>query len=176
MGSLSRIFGDRRGVSAIEFAIVAPLLVIAYLGIAELCNAMLAQNRAQHAASTIGDLVAQNSTITNAQITDIFSVAGTIMSPLPTNTLKMAVTSVVADANGATTVGWSQGYGGMGTPAQGSAITTPTGIVAASGSVIRAEVQYTYSPPLPLINKTGYTFDQVFYLAPRQTTVIPPPT
>jgi Flp pilus assembly protein TadG len=176
MGRLQRFTSDRRGLSAIEFAFIAPLMVTAYLGLAELCNAMLAQNRAQHAASTVGDLVAQDSTITNAELSDIFSVASTIMSPLPTNSLKMEVTSIVADSKDATTVGWSQGYGGMGAQTQGATIAAPSGIVAANGSVIKAEVQYTYSPSIPFINKAGYTFDQVFYLAPRQTTIIPPPT
>lgn len=177
MALFSRFRSDRGGVSAVEFALVAPVLAILYMGLGELCNAMLAQNRLQHAASTMGDLVAQASAPSLANVSDDFAAAAAVMAPLPVNSLKMRVTSVVADATtGKTTVGWSQVYGGMSQPAGGAAINVSPIVVPPGGSIIQAEAQYTFTPNLPFINKTGYPFDQVFYLSPRQTTVIPPPT
>jgi Flp pilus assembly protein TadG len=42
---LSGFWRDRRGVSAVEFALIAPVLVIFYCGLAELTQAMMAQRR-----------------------------------------------------------------------------------------------------------------------------------
>jgi Flp pilus assembly protein TadG len=42
---LSRFWRDRRGVSAVEFALIAPVLMIFYFGMAELTEAMMAQRR-----------------------------------------------------------------------------------------------------------------------------------
>ena len=62
---------DRRGVSAVEFALIAPVLIVFYFGIAELTQAMMASRRASHVASSIGDLVAQEQSVTNAEMTKV---------------------------------------------------------------------------------------------------------
>ena len=36
MGLLTRLRGDRRGVSAVEFALIAPVIIVFYFGLAEL--------------------------------------------------------------------------------------------------------------------------------------------
>ena len=50
-GLLPRFERDRRGVSAIEFALIAPVLIFAYFGLAELSGALLADRRAAQIAS-----------------------------------------------------------------------------------------------------------------------------
>ena len=105
---LKRLGRDRRGVSAVEFALIAPAMIAFYFGLAEITQALLAERRTGHAASAIGDLVAQSSTVSNADLTDIFQVATTIMQPYPTESLKIRVTSVKANAAGATSVAWSR--------------------------------------------------------------------
>ena len=121
---LRRLKTDERGVAAIEFALIAPVAILLYCGFAELTMAMMAERRAAHAASVVADLVAQTSQITGSQVTDVFAVAGAIMDPLPTATLRFRVTSVTADVNGAPKVIWSQGNG---LDARSPAATTVSG-------------------------------------------------
>jgi Flp pilus assembly protein TadG len=45
MSFLNRWRRDRRGVSAVEFAFIAPVLILFYFGVAELCSALLAWSR-----------------------------------------------------------------------------------------------------------------------------------
>src|SRR3990167_7599340 len=97
---LRRLGRDRRGVSAVEFALIAPAMVASYFGMAEITQALLAERKAAHAASAIGDLVSQSSSVSTADITDIFSIASTIMQPYTTTTPKMRVSSVTADSGG----------------------------------------------------------------------------
>ena len=63
-GVLRRLIADRRGVSAVEFALVAPILVLLYFGLVELSQAATADRRLAHATSAVGDLVAQASSVT----------------------------------------------------------------------------------------------------------------
>src|SRR6185312_907788 len=130
--SLGNFAPNEAGVSAVEFAFIAPVLILAYFGCAELCGAMLAERKASHTASAIGDLVAQASTVSTSDLTNIFTVGDIIMSPDPTNTLGMRVTSVQADASGATTVGWSQASGTMTALPKNGAITIPSNLIAAN--------------------------------------------
>jgi Flp pilus assembly protein TadG len=175
---LNRWRRDRRGVSAVEFAFIAPVLIIAYFGVAELCGAMLAQRKAGHVASEIGDLVAQCQSIAPAtDFPNFWAVGAAVMAPLDTSTLKMRITSITADATDTIfTVGWSQDNGlGLTQYATGTVLTTPalTGLIPANGSVIMSETQYTYTSPVSIVVKNALTFNSVFYLSPRQTTVIP---
>lgn len=168
MKLLKRLGRDRRGVSAVEFALIAPAMIAFYFGLAEITQALLAERRAGHAASAIGDLVAQSSSISNTELTDIFQIATTIMQPYPTNTLKMRVTSVKANAAGATTVAWSNASG-MTAYAAGASLAVPAGVIAANQSVIMSEVTYAYDSPVNFFMPNAVTFNRKFYLRPRKS-------
>jgi len=169
MRFLRKLGRDRRGVSAVEFALIAPAMIAFYFGLAEVTQGLLAERRAAHAASAIGDLVAQSSTISDAEISDIFMIASTIMKPYPTGSLKMRVTSVSADASGATTVDWSSAEGGLTAHTAGASITIPAGVIAANQSVIMSETSYAYDSPVDFFMPSAVTFNREFYLRPRKS-------
>ncbi len=58
-GLLKRLLQDRRGVSAIEFALIAPVMITIYFGLIEFSQGYMAERRAGHVASMVADLVAQ---------------------------------------------------------------------------------------------------------------------
>ena len=162
----SRFRRDRRGVSAIEFAFIAPLLILIYFSLAELCQAMLAERKVAHAAASVGDLVAQVSTVSASDLNDVYAAAGSVMTPYSTTPLKIRITSVSADSTGKTTVAWSQGSGMSGL-ATGSTVTLPANLLPASQTLIMSEVQYAYDSPFNYWFKGVMTFDQTYYLRPR---------
>ncbi|MDR3512165.1 MAG: pilus assembly protein [Caulobacteraceae bacterium] len=177
---LGRWRRDRRGVSAVEFAFIAPILILCYFGVAELCGAMLAQRKAGHVASEIGDLVAQCQSVALSDFssTGFWAVGSAVMYPLDTSPLSMRVTSISADSTGKVfTVAWSYDNSGALTKyATGTVLTNAalTGLVPANGSVIMSETRYVYTSPVAIVVKTALPFNSVFYLSPRQMTSIPP--
>ena len=169
--SRRRFWRDQRGVSAVEFALIAPVLVIFYCGLAELTQAMMAQRRLSATASSIGDITAQMTRLTDAQRTDIFMIGNTIMAPFPTTTLRMCLVSISSDATGKDTVDWVEPYNSPGNcPAKGAVMTTvPVGVLPASQSVIMAKASYAYASPIRLILPNDLTFSRTFYLRPRKS-------
>jgi Flp pilus assembly protein TadG len=180
---LTRVLRDERGVSAVEFALIAPIMIMLYVGLAQLTLGMMAERRASHAASAVGDLVAQSSaTINTAYVTQVLNVGTATVQPYPTTNLSMRVTSVRADATPTAKVVWSQ--------AQGPALTklavgtTPTGfpsnLLAANESVIQSDVRYDFNLPIGsgLLNvlhlnlPTAMHFSETFYLRPRRAAAI----
>jgi Flp pilus assembly protein TadG len=174
--SVLRRFGrDRRGASAVEFALIAPILIVMYCGMAEFTQAMMAQRRLTNITSSIGDLTAQASQTGPARTSDIFTIGAILMSPFPTTDLKMCVASVVSDANGKDTVAWSQASaaGMANCPTKGAILTdVPDAVLPAGKSVILARTAYVYSSPIQLVLPRPLTFNRTLYLRPRRVDAV----
>lgn len=169
MRFLAKLRRDNRGVSAVEFALIAPAMIATYFGMAEISQALLAERKAAHAASAVGDLVTQSSSVSTADVTEIFNIAATIMSPYSTASLKMRVSSLTADAAGTPKVDWSSGSG-LTALSTGATVTgVPTGLMTAGQSVVMSEVTYTYDSPVNMIMTNAVTFNRKFYLRPRKS-------
>ena len=152
-----------------EFAFIAPVLVLFYFGMAELTQTMMAQRRLSHIASSLGDIVARDTQLTDARRTDIFQVGTVLMAPFPVSTLRMCIVSVSSNAAGTIdTVDWSEASNSPANcPAKGAVIDVPSSVLPASGNVIMSKASYDYTPPLKLISKNPFTFRRTFYLRPR---------
>ncbi len=172
--SLRRFARDRSGVSAIEFAIIAPLLIAFYLGMAETTQAMMVKRKASHVASAIGDLVAQDQSVTNAEIADTWTIGNALLSPFPTTgKLGMRVTSVTM-ASGVVKVDWSD-VGGTGFTAKAKNDTwtgIPAGLIANGQSLIIAETIYPYDSPIKKYVPSTLNFSDIYYLRPRKINTV----
>lgn len=165
---ISRFWRDRRGVSAVEFALIAPVLIIFYFGMAEMTQAMLAQRRLSHLAASIGDVVAREQTLTDAGRDDLFSVGNVLMSPFPTSTLRLCLVSIVSDANGKDVVAWSEPSNApVDCPARDAVLDIPVSVLPAGKSVIMSKASYEYNSVFKFMIPQALTFRRTYYLKPR---------
>jgi Flp pilus assembly protein TadG len=159
------------GMAATEFAMVAPIMIITYFGATEIADAYDASTKATAVASTAGDLIAQEKIVCDAEMNDTFSALNAIMYPFPPNNMKIRITSLIDNGNNTVKVAWSDAQ--HITPRTvNSPVTIPAGLVTTGGSVIMAEVTYTYSSPTKGFFPTSIDISDVYYLHPRKTTQI----
>jgi len=60
-----KAFGrDQRGLAAVEFALIAPAMILLYCGLVEVCQAIIASRKTDHVASAVADLVTQADAVT----------------------------------------------------------------------------------------------------------------
>jgi Flp pilus assembly protein TadG len=158
---------NEEGISAIEFALIAPLMILLFFGCIELSMMMRLDRRVTTTSSSLGDLTARLATVTDADMAQMFSAAELMMQPYDVSNARMRITSIVDDGDGVTKVAWSDGSG-MSAHSVGSTLLVPTGIIPSPGSAILAEVEYDY------VNQFGYILDMSrtltddFYLRPRR--------
>lgn len=172
--TLRRFARDSRGVSAIEFAIIAPLLITFYFGMAETTQAMMAKRKSSHVAAAIGDLIAQDQSVTNAEMTDTWTIGNALLAPFPTSgKLGMRVTSVTM-TSGVVKVDWSDAGGtGLTEKSDGATWTgIPAGLIANGQSLIIAETRYTYDSPIKEYVPTTLNFTDIYYLRPRKINTV----
>jgi Flp pilus assembly protein TadG len=162
------------GVSAIEFAIILPVMVTMFLGMAEVSNYIEISRRTASLASTAADLVAQEASVDTADINDVFSTMAIVGSPMPAADIRIAITSVVAGADGVTNrVAWSDAKNR--TPRTvGSVVSSaefPSGMLLAFQGAIMVEVEYPFTPMFSGITPSS-TLRSVFYLKPRRSLTV----
>jgi Flp pilus assembly protein TadG len=161
-----RLVRDERGVSAVEFAILRPLMLTLYLGSVEISQGIAADRKVTLTARTIADLISQVPSINNADMTNSLNAAGAVMAPYPVSKMKLTVSSVVIDAQGKATIAWSDALNG--TPrAKGSSVTVPTALNIANTSLIWSEVQYLYKPAIGYVISGTLTLKDQIYMRPR---------
>lgn len=168
---LSRFKRDDKGVSAIEFAIIAPLMILLYLGSVDLSLAFSIDRKATSAASALADLVAQDDVITDSEIADILSAGQAILAPFPAAPLTVRITSLLADGNGDIEVQWSDADGRAPLP-EGSTVDVPQGVLNANTSVIMVEVTYRHQPIFSQLGVNNFNITETFYLRPRRSIVV----
>lgn len=136
---------DRRGVSAVEFALILPILLILFFGTAEITQGVTIYRKVTVTARSLADLVARTTTVTNNDMSDIFKAATSVVAPFDASSLQIVVSSVAIDANGNATIAWSDAQNA--TPhAKNSNVALPSGLNVPNRSLIWAEVKYTYTP------------------------------
>lgn len=166
-GFLTRLRRDRRGLSAVEFALIAPLMIALYFGLAEFCQGYMAQKRLGHTASAVGDLVAQTDAVSPDQLTDVIGIGSLIMKPFSTDSLTIRISSVTRDASGVAKIDWSQADG-VEPRLPGSNVTVPADLIANGQSLVMAEATYIYASPVQYLMPAATTFSSAFYLRPRR--------
>ena len=93
-----RLKREDRGVAAVEFALILPLMLTIYLGTAELSQGLITTRKSTNVADSLSNLAAEQAAgapLTDAEIADVFAAATAIMSPISTKSLKTTVSSVV---------------------------------------------------------------------------------
>lgn len=168
---LRRLFRDRRGVGAIEFAIVAPVLILLYVGSAEVSVAMSINKKVARASSTIADLISQNSCVKTTFLTGMSDVAKAIMSPYNESVPQIKVTEIQIDGSGSATVRWSWDQNGNTPYAAASAVTVPADLIVDNTDLVRTELSFVHHIIMPGALDFGYsslTMKKTYYLRPRQ--------
>lgn len=169
--ALATLAHDTHGVSAVEFALILPIMITMYIGAVEFSHALTVDRRVTAVASSASDLVAQTEDVDANSLQDIFTAATSIMLPYSSTPISIVLTSVEADSDNDTTVGWSCAHSG--TPhASGSAYALPTGLTQPFSSVIVAEVSYAYQPPIGHYMTGGINMTETFYLRPRRSLTV----
>jgi Flp pilus assembly protein TadG len=159
---------ERSGVSAVEFALLLPFMLTLYLGGTEITQAVTIKRKTTIVTRTIGDFVAQSSTITNAQMLNIMNATKAVVAPYAQGNLKIVVTSVGIDGANNATVVWSDATANGTAKTPGTSVTLPTGLNAfPNTTVIWTEAEYTYTPPIGHMITGDMVLSDKMYMRPR---------
>jgi Flp pilus assembly protein TadG len=164
-----RFAADRRGSSAVEFALLLPLMLIMYFGSIQITDAISADRQVTLVASTVAEITSQYTTVSSTDVSNILAAASSVLTPFPVANAQVTLSSVLIDANGKATVDWSATLNGA---QRSGTVTTsiPAALLIPNTSVIWGEATYNYKPAIGwVLTGTIPMYDQIF-LRPRQSS------
>jgi Flp pilus assembly protein TadG len=185
---LRRAGADRKGVAAIEFAFIAPLLLTMYFVTMEIAPAIDANKKVGRSASMIADLVTQQQTVSKSEVEAIMSIGEATLNPYNRSQLKVVITAITItdEENPKVLVAWSRKMvnGAFSQDAAKDTVTTVPASLKIKGSfLIRVETSLDYRPIITWTASEKATtgllaaFDNInmketYYLRPRMSNSI----
>ncbi|MBL8589106.1 MAG: pilus assembly protein [Methylobacteriaceae bacterium] len=183
---------DRSGLAAVEFALVLPVMLVAYFGCLEVTQGFQASRKVAILSRSLSDLTSQATTaVATAEMNNIFDASRAVLAPFDPTSTQMTVTSVVfstVSGNVKAFVDWSttrngalRACGELTQVANGTAPAPnniPAGLVQAGSTVIVADVKYFYTPLLGGAfreignGRTSFELKNTTYMRPRSVTRI----
>ncbi len=182
-----------KGVAAVEFAMIAPILLILMIGTLEMGTAYTIDRRVSTIASSVADLVARETEVMDDTKLYVMTdkIARALLAPYNFAPTKITVISIQADNSvpPTTTIDWSKTYTAgdlavsdtTGLLAKGRNITTPAGLMTEGSYMIAVEVTYAFTPLIfgknsamrtvgtDAVTLGVYTMKDRFYYSPRNT-------
>jgi Flp pilus assembly protein TadG len=171
------------GVAAVEFAFLAPLLMVMTFGTIEISRALMVNKRFQRATAMVGDLIAREKQIgatpeeASEALAGMLVSAQHVMEPFSSTPLQIAITQLRASSTDAdnTKVEWAWSYHNMPIANCGDAKSMPDkNMVSKGDAALVIEAKYTYTPLLtkivPDIAKS-MTWSDTMTFSPRYGSV-----
>jgi Flp pilus assembly protein TadG len=188
-----RLFGDRSGVAALEFALIVPLLLTLYFVTMEAGQAIETNKKVGRAAAMAADLVTQMPEISASQLEDIMSIGEAALQPYNRSepTITITALEVGNEETPEVTEAWSVKLDGSECPKDPEdpddpeeATPVPDTLKVKGSFLIRVESSLDYRPVItwaasanPALGLTA-AFDcipmkETYFLRPRRSMTIP---
>ena len=183
-GLYRRFLVSTRGVVAIEFAAILPVLLVMLLATFDGGNAIAVYMKVRSATYVLASVTNQYSTampIQSANMTGIMNATTAVLAPFSSTPLAAVISELKITAAKATTatVRWSATQNGTALAA-GSTVNLPTGIASSTNTcgtypcyLILAKVSYTFTPLFGYFATGGIALSDTVYATPRSSNCVP---
>lgn len=173
-----RFIASTRGIAAIEFAMIMPVLTVVFLGSYDGGRAIAVYMKVRSATYTLDAITNQYTTIQSTDMQAIVGATSVVLAPFSSTPVVVVISQIEIQTGGKATVSWSYSLNGTAL-AQGSKMTIPAGLVASSNTcgtypcyLIFGQVSYTYTPLFGFFGSGGITLADSLYVTPRISACI----
>lgn len=175
---------DTRGVSAVEFAMIVPLMFLMFFGMLDVSNGFAIDRKVSQISQGIADLASRYTTLAETDVSNFFIIADAMLTPYDKTQLTASVSQVYIDPSTKTAkVVWTRGDFPVGKVVRkvNDIIPVPTNLITkdAAGNylpnqyLILGEANYNYVPTIGwVVPKGGLALADAMYTRPRQTSCV----
>ena len=172
-----RFVASTRGVAAIEFAMILPVMLILLLASFDGGRAIAVYMKVRSATYTLAAITNQYTTIQSTDMASIVGATSVVLAPFSSSPVVVTISQIKISSASKATVSWSYSLNGTALT-QTSSVSLPT-LLASNNScgsypcyLILGQVSYTYTPSFGYFGKGGIALSDSIYVTPRSTTCI----
>jgi Flp pilus assembly protein TadG len=173
--SLARFARDQRGVSAVEFAMLLPLMMTLYLGAVEISQGVGIDRKVTLTTRTVADLASQVSSISSTEISNMLNASASVIQPYDSSKLKVTVSAVNIDGSGIAKIGSSCALN-TSKRTVGATVTLPAALNVNNTTLIWSETSYSYKPTIGYVVTGTLNLSDQIYMRPRLSDTVTGPT
>ena len=188
-GTAGRFRRDRRGIAAIEFAFIVPVLLIMYFITMEASQAIETSKKVSRIGSMVADLVTQQQTVMKADLDAMMKIGTSTLQPYNRSLPTIIITGIqiTDEASPRVQVAWSRKL--VGTTysvdaAKDTITTVPSTLRIRNTFLVRVESDLGYKPIITWSASNSQTLgltsafnnismSETYYLRPRRSPTIP---
>ena len=177
-----RFAASTRGVAALEFAMVMPVVLVMLLSSYDAGNAIAVYLKVRAATYSLAAITNQygigNAAISTTIMPSITGATSTILAPYSSTPVGVVISQIKATSNTAAVVSWSYATGTGLALNQGAAFALPTSFAGntCGGTypcyLIFAQVSYSFTPSFGSFLTGPITLSDSLYTTPRISTCI----
>lgn len=180
---VARFVRDTRGLAAVEFAFIVPLMLTLMFGTIDVSSGVAIDRKVTLTARSLSDLVSQGSQVKAVDLKNFFGMGSAVMAPYSVTALTLAqkISAINVDATKKATVAWSYTgtvNAGVATLGQGDtpgAVVTsqiPQELLVPNTQLIWSVVTYTYTPIVGYVIKGSIPLTDQCFTRPRQSDTV----
>jgi Flp pilus assembly protein TadG len=169
-----RFIAARRGIAAVEFALVLPVLVLLFLGSVDAGRAISLYMKVRAATYTLDAITNQYTTIQSTDMTSIVGATAVVLSPYSSSPTVVTISQISVNSSSNATVSWSYSLNGTALT-QGATVTVPSGFSTCNSYpcfLIYGQVSYTYTPLFGYFTPSVLNLSDSLYVTPRSSECI----
>lgn len=188
--SLRDLSSDCSAIAATEFAVIVPIMLVAFFGTVEISSGVAVNHKVTLVARTLSDLTSQqppaqpnqtSATILDSDLQNIFTASISILQPYSATPTKATLSEIYVDSTKIAKIQWSKAAIIATGATQATLVasnhnagdtvtgTVPQKLLVANTYLIFSEVSYLYTPTVGYVmGKAGVTLSDVGYTRPRQ--------
>ncbi len=179
---------DCRGLAAIEFALIVPLMLVMFFGTVEFSTGVAVDRKVTMVARAVSDLTSQTAVaVDDTYLRNVFTAGISILKPYSAAPIQVTLSEIYVDSNQVAKIQWSRAatvssdtatQATLATSARhaGDNVTStvPAGLLVKQTYLIFSEVSYLYAPVVDYLmgNSTSINLKDVAYTRPRQLTCV----
>lgn len=152
---------EARGVAAVEFAFIAPIMLLLFVGTIELSAGVSVNRKLSRLSSAVSDLVTQSQSLTANDVAAIMDVSAKVMYPYD-DQVQILISGITIDS-GTAKVDWSCARNDTKLTAGSTYSDVPSKIKKDGTSLVVATVKTSYKPSFgwaQYSEANGLSFDQ----------------
>lgn len=164
-----RWYKEEEALAAIEAAMVFPVMLIMLLGILDVGNGILANQKCVRASQVVADLVARNSTISQSDLDEAVEAGRLAFEPMDTSSYGVDIVSIRFDENANGEIVWRKTVNMTGAA---DPLASTAALAAANEGVVMVSVRYVFEPIFGKFVSPHLEMSEVAFTRGRSSAVV----